>query len=447
MRLNMKLVMLLASTTMIIGCGNVQERYQEFIEEKAEESTQVSPVVTNDTSDTSSTMPETLDELYATIVSENDLSPDSEIFRLSQPIQHRQNYFDLTVSDMLVSLATSDNPILGLTQENMSGNGAVILIKMSLTNHYDESFYFSGNELKLSYWDSSVTHYPVSGMYAYEQGNLLERLNEPIEPGETVEGYLVYTVTSEDIKAITAIGAFSLAVLPPTLSNDGIVGLSAQSLGNELPFYLPVNQTVEDLLISQSQFIQDRVTAEWWGNKTLLASADLNEVVQDRDVTLTLKRVELSDFIPHEHYQESFQYFPNGVVILSIEIQIDNQSQSTLLPVDSEVAVDINDYHITSDYVLINEHYGEKLSPGESTTLIKTFALDKMTYQLYWQDKPMVFSIWLQTDEQELSDEVESVKYFAEFTYEPVLEWYFNEELERVTLQEQTISETTQTQD
>lgn len=444
MKLNMKLVVLLASTAMIMGCGNVQERYQEFIEEKAEESTQVFQVVTDEST---SMLPKTLDELYDSIVSENDISTDSEIFRLSQPIQHRQNYFDLTVSDMMVVLATSDDPLLGLTQENLTGNGALILIKMSMTNYYDEPFYFSGNELKLSYWDSSVTHYPVSGVYDYEQGNLLERFNEPIQPGETVEGYLVYTVTSEDIKAITAIGAFSLAILPPTLSNDGIVGLSAQSLGNELPFYLPVNQTTQELLVLQSQFIQDRVTAEWWGNKTVLASANLDEIVQDGDVELTLKRVELSDFIPHEQYQESFQYFPNGVVILSVEIQIDNQSQYALLPVDSEVGVDINDYHITSDYVLINEHYGEILSPGESTTLIKTFALDKMTYQLYWQDEPMVFSIWMETDGQELLDDEMLVEYFAEFTYNPVLEWYFNEDLERVTLQEQANTETTQTQD
>jgi len=153
-------------------------------------------------------------------------------------------------------------------------------------------------------------------------------------------------------------------------------------------------------------------------------------------------------------------------VIVSLQIEIDNQSDHTLLPTDSLVNLVINGDTIQSDYILINELYGEHLDPGEKTTIIKTFALDKYTYQQNWQNQDIQIYIQVSSDDSidnqdatttvEESTEVEQVEefmtgeetdiivdeettgvdtelmYVGNFVWKPKLVKYINEGLEVV---------------
>ena len=290
----------------------------------------------------------------------------------------------------------------------------------------------------------------TSGLYPLQSGNLYEILlsdnHGAISPTSTVEGVLVCRLAKEDFEHIKEQNAFNLTVVPPRLDADSIVGLSSTDLGYVLPLYLPLTDTIEQELVDKNKQIQDRISAEWWGHKEILADEILEEKDTDGEVDFTFKRIEISDFTPKENYEETFQYFPNGQVIVSLQIEIDNQSEHTLLPTDSLVNLVINGDTIQSDYILINELYGEHLEPGEKRTIIKTFALDKYTYQQNWQnhDSTVVESTeveqveeFMTGDESEIIVEEEigeatELMYVGNFVWEPKLVKYINEDLEVV---------------
>ena len=100
---------------------------------------------------------------------------------------------------------------------------------------------------------------------------------------------------------------------------------------------------------------------------------------------MTITRLEVSDFQPNSYNEESFRNFKYGAVIVSVEYDVTNKSQKTLLPVDGNTVLTINGDPINSDYVLTNQVYGKELAPGQTYHVIKTFALDKSRYQEHWQ--------------------------------------------------------------
>lgn len=471
MRIKQNKLLLLPIVGMILsGCDSVNQKYNQFIEQKAEESTVVESEETTE-------VPEKLVDIRLVpefvqveeaVKAIDNLEIGEEIYRTSQTITQSQDKFDISVNQMVVYEAKSDDQLLGIKSTD-SDEGAIVIVNVAITNKTTETFYFPIDELKLSYPNAPVARMATSGLYPLQSGNLYEILlsdnHGAISPTSTVEGYLVYSLTKEDFEHIKEQNAFNLTVVPPRLDADSIVGLSSTDLGYVLPLYLPLTDTIEQELVDKNKQIQDRISAEWWGHKEILADEILEEKDTDGEVDFTLKRIEISDFTPKENYEETFQYFPNGQVIVSLQIEIDNQSEHTLLPTDSLVNLVINGDTIQSDYILINELYGEHLEPGEKRTIIKTFALDKYTYQQNWQNQDVQIYIQVSPDDSidnqdatttvEESTEVEQVEefmtgdeseiivgeeigeatelmYVGNFVWEPKLVKYINEDLEVV---------------
>ncbi|MBK0348613.1 hypothetical protein JDW15_08285 [Aerococcaceae bacterium zg-ZJ1578] len=474
MKQSNKLMLILMTSLLISGCSRISNQYQSFIEKKAEVSTTQS-ITTNADDETSQVVdirfvPEQM-EVEQAIKAIEKLDVQSELYRLKQPILHSQAGFDLTVKQMVVFEASSDETISGLSKDG----GAIVLINAAITNTTKTLFYFPIDELRLTYADAPVAHYASQFLYPMESGNLQKILlnngKGEMAAGSTVEGYLAFALSKDDLEKAKALGSLYLTVVPPVASNDAIVGLEANELGSELPLFLPLNEKVEAELLENATHIQDRVTAEWWGTKNVLADENLNMTVTDNGVTFNLKRIEVSDFAPKEHHEESFQYFPNGQVIVSVEMEVVNRTEEVLLPVDSQVMLTINNNVINSDYVLINQLYGQRLEPGQSTTIIKSFALDKKTYQQNWQNKEILLNILLSPIKSENSNQavnnqnnnVEQVEefisedetttlaadsetvYTAQFSWVPVLKQFIDDKLEVVSKLEEMspTSETT----
>ncbi|MBD3949472.1 hypothetical protein I4Q36_06710 [Tuanshanicoccus lijuaniae] len=488
-----KLALVTLTAFTLAGCRRISEQYQSFIEEKAEVTT--TQATTSNAAESTAAPEKTVDsrfvpeqaEVEEAIKGIQSLKVNNELYRLKQPIVHSQAGFDLVVKQMVIYEAASNDAVTGLSNDG----GAIVLINAAITNTTKAPFYFPIDELRLTYVDAPVSHYSSQGLYPMESGNLqkilLENGKGEMAAGSTVEGYLVFALSKEDLEKAKDLGALYLTVVPPVASNDAIVGLETNDLGSELPLFLPLSEQVESELHENASRIQDRVTAEWWGTKNVLADETLDMTAKDKGVTFNVKRIEVSDFTPKEHYKESFQYFPNGQVIVSVEVEVENNTDEVLLPVDSKVTLTINNNVINSDYVLINQLYGQRLEPGQSTTIIKSFALDKKTYQEQWQDKEMVLNMVMspvkaenkdkpianeQTTNMEqveefISEEAtttteadeqmdESTVYSATFQWMPVLKQYINGDLKVVssldkpsetsetTVEESTVEETTE---
>lgn len=372
-------------------------------------------------------------------------------FELGAALKQEQQAFDVVIEKMKVyEVARADKEWQGEFAFETKP-GAVIVMHAAITNYSSAPMYFPIEELRLSFDDAMSKVAPSTQLYPLESGNLAEILlenNGAIAPSATVDGYLVYGVGSTSWQKMKSLDNFYLTVVPPRASLTELIGAGANKLGEIQDFFLPLNLRVERQLSENEQFIQDRLTTEWWGTKHILAEATLlNQTQRQDDVTVKLKRIEVADFEPRMKYEEAFQNFTFGQVIVSIAYEVTNHGETILLPIDTEAQLLIGDDEIHSDYVLTNQTYGHEVDTGETYTVIKTFALDKKRYQMLWQDQLMKFVLPIpleldgiaskdaesssDTNAQPTPIQPKKAEVIVEFEWQPRLTQWIDEALKR----------------
>lgn len=443
----------------LVGCGKIEESNEAVASEQDQNQvvTDLEPPIDEDNENTTVIdqrfVPE-FSQVIADLSASEDLTIADEVFfSINESFIQTQNNFQLSVDNMQVYEVEKAAESV-ISEFNYEDNpGAVVLMEVAITNLTDETIYYPIEGLRMSYQSGDVQMHPSSALYPSRSGDLtkiLEQNNGEIGPSRTVNGYIIYSFGQDEWEEASELGNVYLTVVPPQSDADAISGVGASLLGDERILHLPLNEETETQLSENNQMIQDRLSSEWWGNKTILAKEELNQVSEDEDndVSVELLRAEISDFEPRDIYEENFQNFGYGQVIVSIEYEITNNSENKLLPVDGIATLQIGDDAINSDYVLINDYNGTVLEPGDSYTTIKTFALDKLRYQETWQGEPIYIAVNTPVkhevevaidEEDDIAQEVDSLEstdeliHYFDFSWTPSLIKYINEELEIVS--------------
>lgn len=442
----------------LVGCDKVEETYNNLF---AEESSSDVAVNTEEQAEETANIdqrfvPE-LSQVVADFRAREDVRlADGVAYQIQDSFRQTQNNFQLSVDSMQVFEVDSVDESLQSEFNYEDKPGAIMLLEVAITNLTDDTIYYPIEGLRMSYQSADIQMHPSSVLYPSQSGDLMkifEQNNGEIGPSMTVNGYLVYSFGEAEWEEAQEFGNVYLTVVPPQSESSDISGVGASLLGDERTLYLPLNEEIESELFDNNRMIQDRLSSEWWGDKTLLAQDSLNEKSQDADVTVELLRAEITDFEPRDLYQDNFQNFSYGQIIVSIEYEITNNSDQDLLPVDGVATLQIGDDAINSDYVLINDYNGTILKPGDSYTTIKTFALDKLRYQEVWQGQPIYIALNTPVDverETDVTDEgLESEQmdvpiYYFDFSWTPNLELFIDTELEIVAenpMQDESVSE------
>ncbi|SDI84360.1 hypothetical protein [Dolosicoccus paucivorans] len=426
------------STFLLAGCS----QYEAFLDQKKESN---EPEIVEVEQEVDITMPATLDEIKAAYESFDYLTLGDMIYQTNEPFKQIQPGYQIIVDELTLFEVAEADETLERDFNYANQPSGLILAHVTVENTTSEAFYLTVDELTQSYVGGESFATPSSNAYPLLHGNLRDILLEnqgKVEAGETVSGYLVYGLGKKSLEEIESQGHFYLTIEPPVLDADALGGERENALGRSQNLFLPVDEKNEAELKELQAFIPDRLTSEWWGDKELLAQAQLDEAIKTSDdaVEVTLMRAEIADFEPFPAHEESFKNFPNGQVIVTVEYEVTNHSAETLLPVDGIATLYIDEDPILSDYVLMNELYGLELESGESATLVKSFALDKMYYQQHWQDKPIGIEINIPTASQEMvtSNEVDSEEeeeidfdesYVVTFDWMPHLSLWINDDL------------------
>ncbi|WP_124057516.1 DUF5068 domain-containing protein [Vaginisenegalia massiliensis] len=452
----------LASVTLLAACGP-----------KVETGSQDQPLTSSETKSQAKLklVPE-FNQLEADLKKADKVDVSSTLFQSQDAFHMSQNAFEVIVDDLRVYKADNADQSLANEFNHETKAGAVVVMHTTIKNNAKEDFYFPIEELRLSYEEAAAKVYPSSALYPESSGNLTEILlanKGLLKAGDVVEGYLVYGLGQDSLQTINKNGYFYLTVVPPKANQNDLVGTSQSEFGMEQKLFLPINESQSQQILANDKLIQDRLVSEWWGNKTLLAQEELNQEVNQEGLKVKLKRMEIADFEPHDAYKDSFQNFVYGQIIVTAELELINESQETILPVDGMATLEIEGEPINSDYVLINESYGQAVKPGESMRFIKVFALDKKHYQTVWQDKKMSLQIDLpvqsdqienQASQSESTDDTQNVtsdqaavsenSYFVEFEWIPTLKLFIDDQLNRVdeleTTSQENNSDTTTTE-
>lgn len=367
-----------------------------------------------------------------------------------------RNGFEMTVEALEVFKVSKPSDDLTMEFNFDSKGGGLVVLKVTAHNHRDEDIFFPTTDLKLSYEEADAALSPSTLLYPSLGGNLVDVLNEnggAISPDQTVEGYLIYGLGKSDLEAIESQESFYLTMKPRSDATD-LAGLTNRTFGTDLKMYLPLSDSSQKLFQEQQGQIPDILSTDNWGEKTILAEETLDKNKRDQGVDFYLRRIEVSNFEPNEYHEESFETFVNGVVIVSIEYDVTNETEEKLLPVDGPGKLTINGDDIFNEYVLTTDSYGQEVDPGKKVTVVKTFALDKQYYVNNWQgevidieltaptttEEEMLVMISSQEDEEEAVELTDDSR-IVNFKYTPKLLWEIDENLELVKVKKKSLRE------
>lgn len=380
-------VLTLLSTMLILGNLSISAQ-QESISESNGEHPQISLVSTTEQEEVNTYDKESYLELEALFKESPYYKVGNSLYQLEQPLATNEQNYTLTVNMMKIYEVDQLKEEVKSEFDFQNGKGALIVLHVKIENKTQESFYYPIEALDLTYLNATSQTQPSLALYPADSGNLALTLSDTqgeIVAGETVEGYLVYGLGSEALATAKETGYVFLTVVPPKRQKSDISGVGANALGDEQSLYLPLDKAYEAKLLVNATHLRDRLTTEYWGDKAILADEKINKTNTNSGVSITLDQVEVSEFTPHDYNEDAFRNFKYGAVIVSIAYTVKNQTNTTLLPVDSKAQLIINADPINSDYVLTNQVKGKELKPGQTFKVIQSFALDKKRYQEKWQ--------------------------------------------------------------
>ena len=302
-------------------------------------------------------------------------------------------------------LSTSPSELPLMLEE---GNEGLLLLHVSITNISEEAIYIPENFLDVSIKPSN--HFLLSQMdlYPLEFGYLdtiLEADKRFIEPEQTAEGYLIYQLAPMDFFATKSQGYLYLNLK----ELDQIEELAQLDTGNyQHHIVLPMNELVKDRIDLAQNFIQDRVSREWWGDKSMIVEDSQHNLLSHQGLQIQVKKIEVTDLIVRPDYQGIFEEFPKGQLLVSVLLEINNTGSERLLAYLDQFEFDLRmgDSLLVSEPLLENGDNPIFIGPKQREELIKVFVLDKEVYQREWQRQDFQFEGRLPIRYYDVSEEI-----------------------------------------
>ncbi len=456
-----KILLLSGLVILLAGCG---ERYDSFIDDAAEE---IASSQTPAESDSQSAVEEPnvderiipeFDQLESAILNSEQVTITEPVYRAEPP--YVRDIEDVVTTVENINIYEVDEADEDLMKEfNFEEEpGAIVYMHVTIANQRSEDIQVPVQNFRLSYLNGSQQSYPSEDLYFLPNGNLssiMANANNMLPADSYVEGYLAFGIGEEMYEAMDEVGYYTLNTEYSLGSGSNFTDLV------ETNIYLPLNEEARVALNNNEQMLPDRLTTEWWGNKTILAEDFPNDSEEDEDVTVSLDQIQITDFEPFENYESVFENFLYGQVIVTAKFTVTNNTDEVIMPNDGQISLMIGEDEIFDDYVLINQLYGERLEPGESMEMIRSFALDKMRYYDTWQGEDMAIYLSLPTlttvngaeesdesaDEEELEEDLASVDeedliieddaFLFQWLYTPELVRFVNADMEIVEEDEQ----------
>lgn len=207
-----------------------------------------------------------------------------------------------------------------------------------------------------------------------------------LEAGETVTGYYTYPL-GEDILA-DALDAATVSIEVPTPQEEA--GEFDKPIGKAGIFSLALNEDGDDKVSSSGDFYQDKVTFEDLGDKEMIKEkSGIGESEELGDYTVELDGYQFTEFTPNKDEEPRYENFENGVVLLTVKFNLDNNGDENigLSFTTANLLVNNGSQMLLSEGMLLNYNNNDVVEPGESGELLQVFTLEKEQYDKIWKDK------------------------------------------------------------
>lgn len=269
-------------------------------------------------------------------------------------------------------------------------DGGVVIAKYTVKNDTDDDVSYMPT-LDLSYVGASKIFTNNTNVLPEDEqlGSILAPSNDyMIEAGEEVTGHITYSFGEDRLEELLDEGTADVEVPQPQTDKDDI----SSRLGEEGTFTFSLNaESADKASETESQdFYEDRVTFENMGDKEMIESEeDIGDSEELGDFTVTLEGYQFTDFEPNADEAPRFEGNENGLVLLTVKFNVDNDSDSEIgiNSVTSKLTMNDGSQYTLNEGMLLAYKNDDTIESGDDGEILQVYALDKEQYDKIWKDK------------------------------------------------------------
>ncbi|MGY3777375.1 hypothetical protein [Isobaculum melis] len=394
--MNYKKIALLASTTLLsvalVACGGNDKKKEEASSEATSSSVEKKETKKESKNEDSKEFKEFADDVQKKMKAKemtsiyNDF--ESKDFQKGNIKVTLEGYELLEVKDFSNDYA--------IQYKDNTDEGGVMIAKFSVENEGEEDLYYSptldftiGSDKKPYGWKKNMMPNDVDAI-----NSIFVQNKNLVKGKEKITGFTVYSINKEALDKMKEEGFIDLSI-PAAYPNDSLN--MKERIGEDEKVKLAVTKNGVEVLEKKGSFYQDKPTTENWGEKTLLKEKkDINETVTFKEVDYTLNGYQFAEFTPSADEARTFEDFKNGIVLLTVDLSLTNNSASGIELSSSSSLLLVNDesQKLMSQGTLLNRLTKDILAPGEKEEhWLQVYILDKEQYEKIWKEKDFIIDM------------------------------------------------------
>ena len=279
-------------------------------------------------------------------------------------------------------------------------DGGVILAKYTYTNDSDQDLYYMPTQ-SISFTGATKAYSTYHDLLPEDKRVQTELGPDDkylVKKGETKEGYMAYPFSPEELKEMQKLETVSVEVKPAQEEADKY----DNPVGQEGKFTLSMSEAGAKNAEGNSKFYNDRVTFDDMGEKKMLdEKADLDDTKKLGDVSITFEGYQFIEFKPNEEEAARFKNFKNGIVLLTVKFDIENDGKETIgkSSISSKLYQNDGQEYSLNEGLLTLYRNSDVIKPDEDGEFLQVFTIDAEQYEKILKDKSFEVEIGPMRDE------------------------------------------------
>jgi len=216
-------------------------------------------------------------------------------------------------------------------------------------------------------------------------------------------GYMAYAFSPDQLDEILEEEEIEIAVNAAAEDYDSETYDYKPLIGKETTFNVPLSDDGAESVEESGNFYEDRATDENIGEKTMMKEKeDIGETVSLGDSNVTVEGYQFTEFEPNKEEAPRFEDFDEGIVLLTLKMDIENNESDPVGLTSLSSTLDVNNgkERLLDQGLLLNYKNDDVIEPGDSGEWLQVYIMDKEEYEKMWQDKEFELKVGpLKSDE------------------------------------------------
>lgn len=402
-KLNLVLLALVAFVLVVSGCSKKDvevkeepenEEVKENTEEEPEEKQKEEPEEEPEEEATEG------DSEFTEMIGEMEDITDGETKTLFENNQaDEENIEDIHISlDGYVLMELNDFHADFEIPFDDNTDGGVMIAQYTVENNRDEDVYYQ------PFFDMSYTGYTRTRsnerLLLPEEEQIDTKLGPSndykLPKGESVSGYTAYALSPDELDDILEEEEVEIDVKAAAEEYDSETYDYKPLIGKDSKFNVAISEQGSDNIAESGSFYDDRVTEDNMGDKEMIKEkSELDESVSLRDSKVTLQGYQFTEFEPNEVEAPRFSDFDKGIVLLTIQMEIENNESEDVGLTSLSSKLDVNDgkQSFLDVNMLLNYRNDDIVAAEESGEWLQVYMFDKEEYDALLKDKDFELTV------------------------------------------------------